>query len=197
MRGPQRFDPEAYSHRARSFYGGLDLDPSHGAIIIGRRKVPALHHSYAEDVNMPEYAADADFSIPTEYGTPTNVDFVKMEASPVPNVFIHSPVTNSRNELIFHRQGSALGIPYEGPEHLNELLNKHHHELGSGIMSGQFKVGSGTRAWQDHILDIHRRTDPEYPIEAWHAGELGPFAEARGWLSPRQGFKYRGGHERT
>lgn len=192
MRGPQRFNPEAFSQRASAFYGGLDLDPSYGAIIIGRRKVPAVYHSYAEDTNIPDYDAAADFRMPTEYGTPTLVDFEKMAAEAVPNVSIRSPIMHASGGMMtFHRQGPELGIPYEGPEHLNELLNKHHRELGSGILSGQFKVDPGARSWQDQMVDIHRRTDPEYPIEAWHAGELGAYAEPRGWLSPRQGFKYR------
>lgn len=182
-KGPRRFNPEEFSQRARDLHAKWGLDPSYGSMVIGGRKVPSIAHDVAEDSVGPTIG----FRIPTEFGTPTLVDIERTMSKDDPLISVYSPI-----ESRFHiTAGGNKLTPYEGPEHLNELLDKHHHDLRSGLLSGQFKVGPDDRGWQDSLVDNHRRVDPEYHVRAWYNG--GQSGSVSGWLSPRQGFKFRNG----
>lgn len=188
MRGPQRFDPHEFGARARDVYEDFGIDPDYGHMAIGNKKIPAMHHEYSHNAGDVSVVT---FRIPTEFGTTINTSIADLPGigRDISMVSPGTPITGHTGEST---PISTWRIPYEGPEHLNEMIQKHHRALGELIMSKQFSVNPRDRGWHEEILRKHHDpdyTDPEYPIRTFYVAPGG--LTKRGKISPRHGFRYR------
>lgn len=195
---PFQFDPQRFRSDFMGILADTDLDIGEQHLSVGRRIVPArtdFYQVHDRPTNTPHETLT--FKIPHESGATTDASIWRVRGHPAPlsaNPVMHmqtfmgpAPAGSARQGLSVHTGFEAM--PYEGPEHFWDTLQKHHRDLEDALTQGPL-----ASRW-----DATRHRPKDAPLSGvygrWDSFTSGAQHMIDGVFDPRKNFEFKKLHE--
>jgi hypothetical protein len=198
--------PEAFdSHQFRQHFlnlqekAGIELGGTYAA--LGGKRLPAVPH-FDRWANRPDFwTSDSPhgsitnslvLQFPHESGALTHVELMQRERDRS-NLYgwglTHFGVEQGGIPLTnFNSLKDVDDFKYEGPEHLHDLVSKHHSDINEQLRSGKIHLDPDTKATNAEEL---RTTDPSSIRSIWH--DLSGSSSVSGHFAGRN-YQFRRAH---
>lgn len=196
---PLQFDPQRFRSDFMGMLADTDLDIGEQHLNMGRRVIPArteFFQIHARPDNKPQETLS--FKIPHESGATTEASVWRQRGHQAPHLskpVMHmqtfmgpAPADSARQALSVHTGYERM--PYEGPEHFWDTLQKHHRDLEDALTQGPLNP-----RWDA----TRRRPTTDAPLSGvygrWDSFTSGAQHMIDGVFDPRKNFEFRKLHE--
>lgn len=161
--GPQ-FDPKAFSNDFNTFLSETGMEVPYGRLIVAGRGFPAIGTGYSTHTRkVNEHTLEPERHLQTWLPHESGINtYVNMRTMP------RTAHYGNVREITLATRPTATGPgafateSFTDPEHLAEIIGRHHSEVDALFRSG-VKADPYSLEQSSRVMDQFRKTDPDEP----------------------------------